>query len=108
MTFESHVNCWSSPFSHQGEGQYVSSGRGDIASLGQLPIGWDGGLKGEHCEAGAGFELQPRAVLPSGCPVNTDHQFHVQRIFLEDRLAEGTVVPGEMISKKTYYPTLEK
>lgn len=27
---------------------------------------------------------------------------------LEDRLADGTVVPSEIISKKKYYPTLER
>lgn len=62
----------------------------------------------------AGFVLQPKAVLPLGYPISMDSQFHVQKILLEDRLADGTLDPGEMISiKKTktktnYYPTLER
>lgn len=48
----------------------------------------------------AGFVLQPKAVLPLGYPISMDSQFHVQKILLEDRLADGTLDPGEMISIK--------
>lgn len=83
---------------------------GDTSHLGQLPVGWDWKLREEHCKAVAGFVLQPKAVLPLGRPISMDNQFHVQKILLEDRLAVGTLDPGEMISikKKNYYPTLER
>lgn len=77
MTFESQVNCWRSPLSHQEEGllPYL----GDIPPLGQLPVGWDWRLRGEHGEAVAGFVRQPRAVLPPGCPISLENLFQVQK-----------------------------
>lgn len=58
----------------------------------QLPTGWDWRFRWEHCKAVVGFVLQPRTMLPPGCPINIDNWFHVQEILLEDKLADGTVV----------------
>ena len=82
---------------------------GDIAPLGPLAVGCNWRLRRKDLEVLAGFVLQPRAVLLPGGPISMDSQFHVQEIPLEGRLADGTIVPGEMISKiKKYYPTLER
>lgn len=97
MTFESQVNCWHSPLSHQEEGQDVLPRRhslfGPAASWLALEVK-RGALRGGGwvCTPaqGSAFSWMPHQF---GKPVPGPE-------VLEDRLADGIVVPGEMISKK--------